>query len=87
MKKGIKRRTKEKVAFNRAQTRMTGSGHPQSEPLTILEDVVQQTLVSEQVEGVEGGIDTTEPSVHDMYGLVPRCELKWTKYSIIICLY
>ena len=33
---------------------MTGSGHPQSEPLTILEDVVQQTLVSEQVEGVEG---------------------------------
>ena len=31
---------------------MTGSGPPQSEPLTILEDVVQQTLVSEQVEGV-----------------------------------
>ena len=33
---------------------MTGSGPPQSEPLTILEDVVQQTLVSEQVESVEG---------------------------------
>ena len=45
---------------------MTGSGPPQSEPLTILEDVVQQTLVSEQV---EGGIDTTEPSVQDMYEL------------------
>ena len=39
--------------FNQAQTRMTGSGHPQSEPLTILEDVVQQTLVSEQVVVVE----------------------------------
>ena len=66
---------------------MTGSGPPQSEPLTILEDVVQQTLVSEQVEGVEGRIDTAEPSVQVMYGLVPRCELKWTHYSIIICLY
>ena len=33
---------------------MTGSGPPKSEPLNILEDVVQQTLVSEQVEGVEG---------------------------------
>ena len=63
---------------------MTGSGPPQSEPLTILEDVVQQTLVSEQV---EGGIDTAEPSVQGMYGLVPCCELKWTNYSIIICLY
>ena len=51
-KKDIKRRTKEKVALNQAQTRMTGSGPPQSEPLTNLEDVVQQTLVSEQVEGV-----------------------------------
>ena len=83
----IKRRTKEKVAFNRAQTRMTGSGPPQSEPLTVLESVVQQTLISEQVEGVEGDIDTEEPCVQGMSGLVPRYELKWTKYSIIIFLY
>ena len=53
----IKRRTKEKVAVNRVQTRMIGSGPPQSEPLTVLESVVQQTLISEQVEGVEAGID------------------------------
>ena len=60
----IKRRTKEKVAFNRSQARKTGAGPPEVQELTMFEEVVQQTLAAEQVEGVEG-IDTAETTLEN----------------------
>ena len=67
----IKRRTKEKVAYNRGQSRRTGSCPPEIDTLTTTEEVVQQTLVAEQVEGVDS-IDTAEISVENggMCGLL-----------------
>ncbi|KAJ8014670.1 hypothetical protein DPEC_G00018070 [Dallia pectoralis] len=58
----MKRRTKEKVAYNRGQSRRTGSGPPEIDELTPIEVVVQQTLIAKQLEGVDG-IDTAEISV------------------------
>ena len=37
-----KRRTKEKVAYNRAQSRRTGSGPPEIDTLSTTEEVVQE---------------------------------------------
>ena len=60
----IKRRTKEKVTFNRAQSRKTGSGSPVIDELSNIEEVVQQSRVAEQVDGVDG-LDTAEISVEN----------------------
>ncbi|KAJ8353539.1 hypothetical protein SKAU_G00211060 [Synaphobranchus kaupii] len=61
----LKRRTKEKVAFNSRQAAATGGGPPIEDPLTEIEEEVQQTLQKEQVHGLDG-IDTAEPMPQDI---------------------
>lgn len=56
----LKRRTKEKISFNASQAKQTGGGPSQQQPLNCYEETVEQTLVSEQVTGLEEGIDTGE---------------------------
>ncbi|KAJ8344216.1 hypothetical protein SKAU_G00315450 [Synaphobranchus kaupii] len=61
----LKRRTKEKVAFNRRQAAAMGGGPPIEDPLTEIEEEAQQTLQKEQVHGLDG-IDTAEPMPQDI---------------------
>lgn len=57
-----------------AQSRRTGSGPPVIDELSHIEEVVQQTLVAKQVEGVDS-IDTAEISAESegVCGLLRYC--------------
>nr|XP_055049588.1 nuclear apoptosis-inducing factor 1-like [Misgurnus anguillicaudatus] len=60
----LRRRTKEKVAFNKAAVKKTGGGPIEEMPLTPLEELVQMSLTGEQVTGVDG-IDSLEPIIQE----------------------
>lgn len=62
------RRTKEKISYNHNQASATGGGPPQEQPLTNLEEIVQQTLQPEQIVGLEG-IDTGKCVLQEYQGM------------------
>ncbi|KAM9306241.1 uncharacterized protein KZ484_026737 [Pholidichthys leucotaenia] len=57
----LRRRTKEKIAFNRASAKETGGGPVEEMSLTTLEEAVQQSFTEEQASGLDG-VDPLEVS-------------------------